>query len=220
MTATIDRFYLIVGDVDWVARLVPLGVRLVQLRIKEKTDSEIRTQIEISKSICTQHGAQLVINDFWEIALDMGCDYVHLGQEDLNGADTAALRKAGLKLGISTHDEDELERALSFNPDYVALGPVYPTLLKKMPWAPQGLDKLTTWKQRIGDIPLVGIGGVTIERLDGVFEAGADSAAVVTDIMMAEHPEVRTRDWITATRQKVRHLPAPNTRGVQLAASE
>lgn len=201
MTAALDRFYLIVGDADWVARLVPLGVRLVQLRIKDKPDTEIRTQIKSATAICAQHGAQLVINDYWDIALDLGCDYVHLGQEDLDNADTGALRKAGIKLGISTHDEDELERALSFDPDYVALGPVYPTFLKKMPWAPQGLEKLTTWKRRIGDIPLVGIGGLTIDRLDGVFEAGADSAAVVTDIMMAENPEVRTRDWITATRQ-------------------
>ena len=201
MTVALDRFYLIVGDADWIARLVPLGVRLVQLRIKGKTDAEIRAQIEISRSICMQHGAQLVINDYWDIALDLGCDFIHLGQEDLDNADTAALRKAGIKLGISTHDEDELERALSFNPDYVALGPVYPTLLKKMPWAPQGLEKLTAWKRRIGDIPLVGIGGLTIDRLDGVFSAGADSAAVVTDIVTAPTPEARTRDWITATRQ-------------------
>lgn len=200
MTAALDRFYLIVGDADWVARLVPLGVRLVQLRIKDKSSAEIRAQIKIAKSICAQHDAQLVINDYWDIALDLGCDYVHLGQEDLDGADTAALRKAGIKLGISTHDEDELERALSFNPNYVALGPVYPTLLKKMPWASQGLEKLTTWKRRIRDIPLVGIGGLTIERLDGVFNAGIDSAAVVTDILMAENPEARTRNWITATR--------------------
>ena len=130
MTATIDRFYLIVGDVDWVARLVPLGVRLVQLRIKDKSVAEIRAQIKTAKSICTQHGAQLVSNDYWDIALDLGCDYVHLGQEDLDGTDTVALRKAGIKLGLSTHNEDELERALSFNPDYVALGLVYPTLLK------------------------------------------------------------------------------------------
>ena len=200
MSAALDRFYLIVGDADRVEQLVPLGVRLVQLRIKDKPDVEIRAQIKVAQIVCTRHNAQLVVNDYWDIALDLGCDYVHLGQEDLDNADTAALRKAGMKLGISTHDEAELERALSFSPDYVALGPVYPTLLKKMPWAPQGLDKLTRWKQRIGDIPLVAIGGLMIERLDGVFGAGADSAAVVTDIQTAKNPEARTRAWIAATR--------------------
>ncbi len=110
------------------------------------------------------------------------------------------LRRAGVRIGLSTHDDAELERALSFDPAYVALGPVYPTLLKKMPWAPQGLARLTNWKARIGHTPLVAIGGLTIDRLPGVFAAGADSAAVVTNLLQAENPEARTRDWIAATR--------------------
>ncbi len=195
-----DRFYPIVGDADWVARLVPLGVKLIQLRIKNDSQYSVIKHIKKSKILCDHYGVQLVVNDYWQAALDHGCDFVHLGQEDMDTADFAALRRAGVRIGLSTHDDAELERALSFDPAYVALGPVYPTLLKKMPWAPQGLARLTNWKARIGHTPLVAIGGLTIDRLPGVFAAGADSAAVVTDLLQAENPEARTRDWIAATR--------------------
>ncbi len=195
-----DRFYPIVGDADWVARLVPLGVKLIQLRIKNDSQYTVIKHIKKSKILCDHYGVQLVVNDYWQAALDHGCDFVHLGQEDMDTADFAALRRAGVRIGLSTHDDAELERALSFDPAYVALGPVYPTLLKKMPWAPQGLARLTNWKARIGHTPLVAIGGLTIDRLPGVFAAGADSAAVVTDLLQAEDPEARTRDWIAATR--------------------
>jgi thiamine-phosphate pyrophosphorylase len=111
-----------------------------------------------------------------------------------------AIRRAGLKLGLSTHDEAELETALAAQPDYVALGPIYPTLLKKMPWAPQGLDKIGAWKRKIGDLPLVAIGGLTPERGVEALRAGADSAAVVTDITLNSDPEQRARQWVAATR--------------------
>jgi thiamine-phosphate pyrophosphorylase len=142
-----------------------------------------------------------VVNDYWRIALDLGCDFVHLGQEDIETADFAALRRDGVRFGLSTHDEAELERALSYRPAYVALGPVYPTLLKQMAWGPQGLDRVADWKRRIGDLPLVGIGGLTPGRLPGLFAAGADSAAVVTDIQTAAEPEARCREWLAATRE-------------------
>jgi thiamine-phosphate pyrophosphorylase len=140
------------------------------------------------------------VNDYWRIAIAEGCDFVHLGQEDLAEADVAEIKAAGLKLGVSSHDHAELKTALEARPDYVALGPVYPTLLKKMKWAPQGLDRLREWKALIGGLPLVAIGGLTPERLEGVFLAGADSAAVVTDIVTAADPESRTREWIARTR--------------------
>lgn len=196
----LDPFYLIVSNVFELAALVPLGVRLVQLRLKDQEDSEVRRQIVRARAICSAHGTQLVINDSWQAALDLGCDAVHLGQEDMDHADFAALRRGGVAYGLSTHDEAELERALSHDPAYVALGPVYPTLLKKMPWAPQGLERVTAWKRRIGDLPLVGIGGLVPERLPGLFAAGADCAAVVTDLAQAADPAARCREWIAATR--------------------
>jgi thiamine-phosphate pyrophosphorylase len=107
-----------------------------------------------------------------------------------------------LKLGLSTHDGAELDTALAAKPDYVALGPVYPTILKKMKWAPQGLDRLAAWKARIAPLPLVAIGGLTPDRLDGVFDAGADSAAVVTDITLNADPEARTREWLVRTASR------------------
>ncbi|KJZ18006.1 thiamine phosphate synthase [Loktanella sp. S4079] len=195
-----ERFYLIVGDVALLSRLVPLGVRLVQLRIKDQPKTEIRRQITLAREICREYNAQLVVNDYWELAIDLGCDFVHLGQEDMDNADFDALRRANIRFGLSTHDDDERTRALSLEPDYIALGPIYPTLLKQMKWAPQGLEKITRWKHECQDTPLVAIGGLTIERLPGVFGAGADSAAVVTDIQQAPDPQSQTRKWISACK--------------------
>jgi thiamine-phosphate pyrophosphorylase len=190
------RVYPIVDSAAWVARLAPLGVRVVQLRIKEQPCATLEREIRAARACCAAAGMQLIVNDHWRLALACGCDFVHLGQGDLDGADVAALRRAGVRLGVSTHDEAELERALGLQPDYVALGPIYPTLLKVMPWAAQGLARIGEWKRRIGATPLVAIGGLTLERLAGVFAAGADAAAVVTDIVRHPDPERRVRDWL------------------------
>ncbi|WP_159585595.1 thiamine phosphate synthase [Chelativorans xinjiangense] len=195
----LDAFYLIADSAAWVERLVPLGVKLLQLRIKDMEEYRLRKEIRTAKAICAAHGCTLVINDHWQLAIEEGCDWIHLGQEDLATADRAAIRAAGLRLGLSTHDEAELATALAASPDYVALGPIYPTILKKMKWAPQGLDRITEWKRRVAPLPLVAIGGLTPERLPGVFEKGADTAAVVTDILLHSDPEARTRAWIDAT---------------------
>jgi len=192
----LPRVYPIVDDGSWIPRLAAEGVRLVQLRIKEQPQRTVRAQIEAAHGYCHAAGVQLIVNDYWQLALESGCDFVHLGQGDLDCADVPALRRAGVRLGISTHDEAELERALALRPGYVALGPIYPTLLKVMPWRPQGLARLSEWKRCIGSIPLVAIGGITLERLAGVFAAGADVAAVVTDIVRASDPEGRVRQWL------------------------
>lgn len=192
-----EQFYLITGSADLLERLVPLGVKLVQLRVKDATPDDLCAQAIRARDCCAAHGAQLILNDYWELAMELGIDFVHLGQEDMDRADFDALRKAGVRYGLSTHDGAELDRALALNPAYVALGPVYPTLLKKMKWAPQGLDRVRDWKRRVGQTPLVAIGGLTPERALGVLEAGADSAAVVTDIQQADSPEARTREWLS-----------------------
>lgn len=197
----LDPFYLIVDSSAWIERLVPLGVKLVQLRIKDKGEAILRREIRASKTVCERHGCQLVVNDYWRIGIEEGCDFVHLGQEDLGTADVSAIRRAGVKLGLSTHDDLELETALFGEPDYVALGPIYPTALKAMKWAPQGLDRIAAWKHRIGNLPLVAIGGLTVERIAGVFAQGAQSAAVVTDITRNARPEARALEWLAATAQ-------------------
>lgn len=195
----LDPFYLIVDSAAWVERLVPIGVKLVQLRIKDMDEAGLRAEIRAAKAACAGHGSTLVVNDYWRLAIEEGCDWVHLGQEDLADADVAAIRDAGLRLGVSTHDDAELATALAAEPDYVALGPIYPTILKSMKWAPQGLDRISEWKRRVAPLPLVAIGGLNPQRLEGVFAAGADSAAVVTDITRNDDPEGRTREWIAAT---------------------
>lgn len=196
----LDPFYLIVDGADWIDRLVPLGVKLVQLRMKNGTEEHYRAEIRRARQTCLAHGCQLIVNDYWRLAIEEGCDFVHLGQEDMAEADLGAIRNAGLKLGVSTHDDSELDAALAAEPDYVALGPVWPTILKKMPWAPQTPEKLPVWKARIGALPLVAIGGLSPERARIVLEHGADSAAVVTDITLNADPEARTREWLEATR--------------------
>lgn len=194
----LPRVYPIVDRAGWVRRLAPLGVRLLQLRVKDLPADAVRAEIRAAHQCCATHGVQLIVNDFWQLALEERCDFVHLGQGDLDSADVQALRRAGVRIGISTHDQAELERALALSPDYVALGPVYATLLKAMPWPPQGLERIGIWKRRVGELPLVAIGGLTLERLSGVFAAGADVAAVVTDIVRHADPEARAREWLQA----------------------
>lgn len=194
----LDRFYPIFDDAAWLPRALPLGVRLVQLRLKDRDD--LRAQITLARDLCRAAGAVLVVNDHWELAIELGCDWVHLGQEDLDTADLSAIRNAGLRLGVSTHDEAELDRALALGPDYVALGPVWPTILKQMKWHEQGLDRVRDWKARIGDIPLVAIGGLSVARAPLALAAGADIVSVVTDITLNPDPEARIRDWIGITR--------------------
>ena len=196
----LDPFYPIVDSAAWVGRLVGAGASFIQLRIKDATDDHLRSETHHALTICRRSGAELVINDDWEIAIDAGADWVHLGQGDLDEADVLAVRKAGIRLGISTHDDAELARALSFSPDYVALGPIYPTKLKAMAFAPQGLETIGVWKRRIGAIPLVAIGGLDVERAKLCLAAGADIVSVVTDITLNADPEQRASKWIAATR--------------------
>lgn len=192
----LDRFYPIVPDVGWLERIVPLGVTFVQLRIKDASSADVAAQAKRAAGFCKEHNCKLVLNDYWEVALDSGINFIHLGQDDLRDADLEAIKLAGIKLGISTHDQAELAAALAAEPDYVALGPIYETKLKAMPWAPQGLDKIKEWRARIGSLPLVAIGGLTPERAAGALEAGADSLAVITDFFTAPDPEARIQLWL------------------------
>jgi thiamine-phosphate pyrophosphorylase len=189
-------FYPIVPDIVWLKRLVPLGIKTVQLRIKDTPQDSVRAQVTEAVAVCNSYGCDLIVNDDWQMAIDAGATLIHLGQEDLATADLPAIRHAGIHIGISTHSEDELETALAADPYYVALGPIYETKLKAMQWAPQGLDKITAWKRRIGILPLVAIGGITPERAPGVIAAGANSVAVITDFITSPHPEARVSLWL------------------------
>jgi len=191
-----DRFYPVVDSLGWVKRLTTLGVGTIQLRAKDLNDAEalqiVSDALEITKGTPTK----LVVNDYWRAAIVAGAEHLHLGQEDLADADLGEIRKAKLTLGVSTHDDAELDTALKANPDYVALGPIFFTTLKSMRFEPQGIPKITEWKKRIGSIPLVAIGGIKLEHAAEIFAAGADSIAVVSDVTQNADPDARVRAWL------------------------
>src|SRR5450759_2993993 len=191
-----DRFYPVVDSVAWVARLAALGVGTIQLRAKNLDDSEALQIVSDALEVIRGTPAKHVGNDYWRAAIVAGAKHLHLGQEDLVDADLKAIRDAGLTLGISTHDDEELETALRAGPDYIALGPIFPTTLKSMRFAPQGIPKITEWKKRIGNIPLVAIGGIKLEQAAKIFAAGADSIAVVSDVTQNAEPDARVRAWL------------------------
>ena len=191
-----DRFYPVVDSVAWVARLALLGVGTIQLRAKNLGEADVLQTVKDALEVISGTRAKLVVNDYWRAAIEAGAKHLHLGQEDLAEADVAAIRAAGLTLGISTHDDAELETALAAKPDYVALGPIFPTTLKSMRFAPQGIPKITEWKKRVGEIPLVAIGGIKLEHASEIFAAGADSIAVVSDITQNADADKRVRAWL------------------------
>jgi len=192
-----DRFYPVVDSVAWVARLAALGVGTIQLRAKDLDDSRALQIVSDALAVTKGTPTKLVVNDYWRAAIVAGAQHLHLGQEDLAAdTDLAAIREAGLTLGLSTHDDQELETALRAKPDYIALGPIFPTTLKSMRFAPQGIPKITEWKRRIGSIPLVAIGGIKLEQAADIFAAGADSIAVVSDVTQNADPDARVRAWL------------------------
>src|SRR3954452_11080412 len=195
-----DRFYPIVDNLAWIERLTRLGVGMVQLRAKDLSHGDALRLVREALAITRGAPTALVVNDYWQAAIEAGARHVHLGQEDLAEADVGAIRRAGLTLGLSTHDDSELEAALRAKPDYVARGPIYPTTLKGMRCPPQGVERIGGWKRRIGAIPLIAIGGITLERAPGVVAAWADSTRAVSDVTQNPDPEGRVRDWLALVR--------------------
>jgi len=196
-----DRFYPVVDSISWVARLSKLGVGTIQLRAKNLNDADALAIVREALAVTRGTNTKVVVNDYWRAAIEAKAQHLHLGQEDLADADLAAVRKAGLTLGISTHDDEELATALKAKPDYVALGPIFFTTLKSMRFAPQGVAKITEWKKRVGTIPLVAIGGIKFEHAAEIFAAGADSIAVVSDVTQTADPDARVRQWLGANAE-------------------
>ncbi|EPJ1718606.1 thiamine phosphate synthase [Cronobacter sakazakii] len=186
--------YPVVDSVEWVTRLLDAGVRTLQLRIKDKTDAEVEADIAATIALGQRYHARLFINDYWRLAIKHQAYGVHLGQEDLQTADLNAIRNAGLRLGVSTHDDMEIDVALAVRPSYIALGHVFPTQTKQMPSAPQGLAQLAAHVKRLSDYPTVAIGGISLERTPAVLETGVGSIAVVSAITQAP-------DWRGATQR-------------------
>lgn len=186
--------YPVVDSVEWIERLLKAGVKTLQLRIKDKRDEEVESDVIAAIELGRRFDARLFINDYWQLAIKHQAYGVHLGQEDLETTDLSAIRETGLRLGVSTHDDMEIDVALAARPSYIALGHVFPTQTKQMPSAPQGLAQLARHIARLGDYPTVAIGGISLARAPAVLETGVGSIAVVSAITQAA-------DWQAATEQ-------------------
>lgn len=183
--------YPVVDSVQWIERLLDAGVRTLQLRIKDRRDEEVEADVVAAIALGRRYNARLFINDYWRLAIKHQAYGVHLGQEDLQATDLNAIRAAGLRLGVSTHDDMEIDVALAARPSYIALGHV---LTKQMPSAPQGLEQLARHVERLADYPTVAIGGISLARAPAVIATGVGSIAVVSAITQAA-------DWRLATAQ-------------------
>ncbi|UPW18390.1 thiamine phosphate synthase [Agarivorans sp. TSD2052] len=194
--------YPVVDSLEWIERLLELGVKTLQLRIKDKTDAEVEADVIRAIELGHQHQARLFINDYWQLAVKHGAYGVHLGQEDLEVADLAQIAAAGLRLGISTHGYFELLRASQLQPSYIALGHIFPTTTKDMPSKPQGLAKLSRYARLMHDYPLVAIGGIDLSRAQQVWQCGVGSVAVVRAITEAADPAVAVAELEAIASQK------------------
>lgn len=186
--------YPVVDSVLWIERLLSVGVRTIQLRIKDMHDEDVEADVIAAIELGRRYDARLFINDYWQLAIKHSAYGVHLGQEDLETTDLKAIQAAGLRLGVSTHDDMEIDVALTARPSYIALGHVFPTQTKQMPSSPQGLTQLASHIDRLADYPTVAIGGISLARALAVLATGVGSIAVVSAITQAA-------DWRDATSQ-------------------
>ncbi|MFU0910663.1 thiamine phosphate synthase [Kluyvera intermedia] len=186
--------YPVVDSVLWIERLLSVGVRTIQLRIKDMRDEDVEADVIAAIELGRRYDARLFINDYWQLAIKHSAYGVHLGQEDLETTDLKAIQAAGLRLGVSTHDDMEIDVALTARPSYIALGHVFPTQTKQMPSSPQGLTQLASHIERLTDYPTVAIGGISLARAPAVLATGVGSIAVVSAITQAA-------DWRDATSQ-------------------
>ncbi|WP_099074914.1 thiamine phosphate synthase [Proteus alimentorum] len=186
--------YPVVDSVEWIERLLKTGVTTLQLRIKDKQPKDVEQEIIEAIKLGKHYHARLFINDYWQLAIKHHAYGVHLGQEDLDIADLNAIKQSGLRLGISTHDKVELQRAKILRPSYIALGHIFPTTTKEMPSKPQGLKALKHQVEQTPDFPTVAIGGISLERVPDVVATGVGSVALVSAITKAP-------DWQQVTRK-------------------
>ncbi|WP_109078029.1 thiamine phosphate synthase [Aggregatibacter kilianii] len=185
--------YAIVDSYEWIERLIHAGVKTLQIRIKNRSPEQAEKEIARCIELARQHQVRLFINDFWQLAVKHKAYGVHLGQEDLADADLVAIQQAGLRLGVSTHDAEEIARVLPLRPSYVACGHIFPTQTKAMPSAPQGVVNLARQVQLLGDMPSVAIGGIKEENFAEILATGVGSIAVVSAITQA-------KDWQSAVK--------------------
>jgi len=195
--------YPVINSLYWLKRLLPLGLEIIQLRIKNLPEPEVEQLIIAAINLAKDYNTRLFINDYWQLAIKHGAYGVHIGQEDLVDANLVKIQQAGLRLGISTHGCYEFLLAKQLQPSYLAVGAIFPTKTKDMTGQIQGIDNLTQLlllnsqtqatklaKDNNTAIPVVAIGGISLNRAPQVLATGVDSIAVVTAITEAEQPEL------------------------------
>lgn len=188
--------YPIFERAAWLEAILPLGVRIAQIRIKDLEGEALKGEIQKAVDIGKKYNCMLFINDYWQLAIECGAYGVHLGQEDIDKADLKAIADAGLRLGLSSHCFYEVARAKTIDPSYIAFGPVYETQTKDMPWIPQGPQGLHYWRAHLPNKPMVAIGGIHGDRFDQVRETGVDSIAMITAITLADEPERTAKQYM------------------------
>jgi len=193
--------YVIVDSYEWIERLIHAGVKTLQIRIKDRSPEQAEEEIARCIALAKQHQVRLFVDDFWQLATKYQAYGVHLGQEDLLTADLNAIQQAGLRLGVSTHNREEIELVLPLRPSYIALGHIFPTQSKIMPSAPQGIANLAAQVKDLGDIPTVAIGGITASHFADVLATGVGSIAVISAVTQAE-------DWQSAVKNLLNYFDA------------
>lgn len=193
--------YAVLPDAAWVGRMARAGVPTVQLRFKSGDTEAIAREVRAAVAAVQGTGARLFINDHWQAAIVTGAYGVHLGQEDLDAlapAQHRQIREAGLRLGVSTHGYAEMVRADAVSPSYIAMGAVFPTTLKQMATAPQGVARLGAYARLLHGHPQVAIGGIDAARLPEVLATGVGSVGVVRALVAAQDPEAEAASLIAA----------------------
>lgn len=194
--------YPVVDRASWLQRLLPLGVTTAQIRIKDLYGDALEAELIKAIEVGRQFNCRLFVNDYWQLAIKHRAYGVHLGQEDLDCADIAAIHDAGLRLGTSTHCHYEVARAHRYQPSYIAVGPVYSTTSKDMPWTPHGEQGFAYWRDTL-HYPLVAIGGINKARALRLQQRGANCIAMISAITEAAEPEQVTQDFIALLKQNL-----------------
>lgn len=195
--------YAVLPDAHWVGRIARAGLPTVQLRFKSDDPAAIDREVNAAVQAVQDTGALLFINDHWRAAINAGAYGIHLGQEDLDAlsaGDLQTLRNSDLRLGVSTHGYAEMLRADAVGPSYIAMGAVFPTTLKKMATAPQGVGRLHGYARLLRSYPQVAIGGIGEAQFPEVLATGVGSIAVVRALVNAPDPESAAAALMQALR--------------------
>ena len=187
--------YPVIDSLDWLRRLLDMGVKTIQYREKSLSGDALEQAIAEAAQLGREHQARLFINDHWQLAIKHQAYGVHLGQEDVAEADLQQIKAAGLRLGISTHGYYELLKAMEYQPSYLAVGAIFPTRTKNMTGQIQGINTLRRLVALNAETPLVAIGGIDLSKAEVVAQTGVDSIAVVTAITEADDPEKSVRQF-------------------------